>query len=318
MRKTTRKMLISVIGASLIASSVPFAVYAAEETASVYTVDVRIEGISDCLYCDSVEISAGEGLSAADVLAYADEADDSLAITGLDSGYITAVNDDAAGAFGGWDGWLYTVNGEEAAVGVGDYQISDGDSILLYFGDPYGVGMQFPTMTYDEAAGTLTFTSLDTVYDEYWNPVTAENPVVGMEVTLASDGGTFTYVTNESGQVDINKLAPESYSVSWSRYDESGLPTVLRNAPDVYVDLGFTLGDVCEDGILDPVDATRILNIYSYDSMNESFGETELQRLAADTNNDGIIDPVDATNVLRFYSYASMGAASDLREFLNK
>lgn len=315
MRKTTKKMLISVIGASLIAVAVPFAAYAEEGTESVsYNVDVRIEGISECLYCESVEISSGEGLTAADVLAYVDEADDTLTITGLEDSYITDVNGDSAGVFGGWDGWLYMVNGEEAVVGIGDYQISDGDSILLYFGDPYGAGMQFPIMNYDEAAETLTFTSLDTGYDENWNPVVSENPISGMDVVI--DGGT-SYVTDENGQVDISGLASGSYSISWSRYDESGLPTVLRSAPDVYLDLGFTLGDVTEDGVIDPVDATRILNIYSYDSMNESFGETEFQRLAADTDSNGAIDPTDATNVLRFYSYASMGEASDLRDFIN-
>lgn len=319
MRKTTKNMLISVIGASLIASMVPFSAYALEEPVpTVYNVDVRIEGISECLYCDSVEIWAGDIFTVADVLAYVDESDDSLTITGLAEGYITAVNDDTAGAFGGWDGWLYDVNGVEAAVGVGDYVISDGDSIILYFNDKYGVGFQNPVMSLDEAAGMLTFTSFDTVYDEDWNPVVTENPVVGMDVALAFDGGEFTYVTDQNGQIDISGLAPESYSISWSKYDENGLPLVLRSAPDVYIDLGFTLGDVTEDGVIDPVDATRILNIYAYNSMDGDFGATELQLLAADTNDDGIIDPVDATNVLRFYSYASMGAASDLREFLNK
>ncbi len=316
MRKTTKKMLISVIGASLIACSVPCAVHAESEepVPTVYNVNVRIEGISECLYCESVSIFGAEYFTAADVLNYVDLQDDSITITGIEDSYITDVNGDSAGAFGGWDGWLYTVNGEEAAVGIGDYQISDGDSILLYFGDPYGAVMQFPIMNYDETSGMLTFTSLDTAYDENWNPVVSENPVSGMDVVI--DDGT-SFVTDENGQVDISALASGSYSISWSRYDENGLPTVLRSAPDVYLDLGFTLGDVTEDGIIDPVDATRILSIYSYDSMEESFGETELQRLAADTDSNGAIDPTDATNVLRFYSYASMGEASDLRDFIN-
>ncbi len=319
MRKTTKNMLISVIGASLIASMVPFSSYALEEPVpNFYNVDVRIEGISECLYCGSVEIWADDILTAADVLAYVDESDDSLTMTGLAEGYITAVNDDAAGVFGGWDGWLYDVNGVEAAVGVGDCAISDGDSIILYFNDKYGVGFQNPVMSFDEETEMLTFTSFDTEYDEDWNPVITENPVVGMDVVLVSGGEELTYVTDQNGQVDISGLAPESYNVSWSKYSENGLPLVLRSAPDVYIDLGFTLGDVTEDGVIDPVDATKILNIYSLNSMEADTEATELQLLAADTNNDGVIDPVDATNVLRFYSYASMGVASDLREFLNK
>lgn len=316
MKKSTKNALISVIGASMIASAVPFSACAGEEIVPVYNIDVRIEGISECLYCGSLTISGDDGLTVAEVLEYADAMDASLTITGLSEGYITAVNDDTAGAFGGWDGWLYDVNGVEATAGAGDYTLSSGDSILLYYSDKYGVGMQFPVMSCNDEEGVITFTSLDTVYDENWNPSTVENPISGMTVVLEAENEAFTFETDENGQADIGGLAAGSYSVSWSRYTESGLPTVLRNAPETYIDLGFSLGDVNEDNTVNAIDATAILTAYAAEALENESGLTELQRLAADTDNDGAVNAVDATNVLCYYAYASLDGTGSFRDFL--
>lgn len=72
------------------------------------------------------------------------------------------------------------------------------------------------------------------------------------------------------------------------------------------------LGDVDYNGVVDVVDATFVLQQYSYSSMGgESILNDEqinLGNVDANTNADGtpLLDVVDATHILRYYSYLSM------------
>lgn len=229
MKKT---IIISAIGASLLAMSMPF-IASADENSDV---TVRIEGINECLYYGTYELS--ESKTVADVLSSIDEADDSISITGISDGYITAVNDDKAAHFGGWDGWLYLVNDVEPTVSVSEYTVKGGDSIVLYYGDPYGVGMQRPVADTSEISkGIIKFTSKDAEYDADYNVTYNVNPVADMTVTWESDGKTTEIVTDENGQITVPSdfLTKGSHKLSVSKVSESGIPLVLRLAPDFEV-----------------------------------------------------------------------------------
>lgn len=229
MKKT---IIISAIGASLLAMSMPF-IASADENSDV---TVRIEGINECLYYGTYELS--ESKTVADVLSSIDEADDSISITGISDGYITAVNDDKAANFGGWDGWLYLVNDAEPTVSVSEYTVKGGDSIVLYYGDPYGVGMQRPVADTSEISkGIIKFTSKDAEYDADYNVTYNVNPVADMTVTWESDGKTTEIVTDKNGQITVPSdfLTKGSHRLSVSKVSESGIPLVLRLAPDFEV-----------------------------------------------------------------------------------
>lgn len=229
MKKT---IIISAIGVSLLAMSMPF-IASADENSDV---TVRIEGINECLYYGTYELS--ESKTVADVLSSIDEADDSISITGISDGYITAVNDDKAAHFGGWDGWLYLVNDVEPTVSVSEYTVKGGDSIVLYYGDPYGVGMQRPVADTSEISkGIIKFTSKDAEYDADYNVTYNVNPVADMTVTWESDGKTTEIVTDENGQITVPSdfLTKGSHRLSVSKVSESGIPLVLRLAPDFEV-----------------------------------------------------------------------------------
>lgn len=317
--KKTKKVLISVVGASLIACSVPYAVYAESEepVPTVYNVNVRIEGISELIYSDSLEIWGAEYFTAADVLNYVDLQEDSVTITGIEDSYITDVNGDSAGVFGGWDGWLYMVNGEEASVGMSDCQITDGDSILLYFGDPYGEeGFQFPEAVFDNERGVLTFTSLDTTYDADWNPVLTENPVTDMNVYWDDTA----YITDDSGQVKIDsaQLTEGTHSVSYDKYAESGLPLVLRSEAGLSFEVTPLAADVNDDRIITAVDAAMILGHYASVQSNGpgTLGADILP--AADVNGDSVVTASDAATVLSYYAYSQSAPDSiTFSEYLN-
>ena len=157
-----KRILCSALAAALAVSSYSISAFADDE--KQMSVTVRIEGINKNLYYDTVEVPyTGDNLTVQNALMYVDEKNDDITISGVESGWITAVNDDMQATFGGWDGWLYTVNGVSPTDTVNNYNLSEGDSVVLYYGDPYGVGMQYPEVDASKISeGILTFTSQDT------------------------------------------------------------------------------------------------------------------------------------------------------------
>lgn len=244
-KKVLRRMA-AVLAQLALSALVPMAVSANEP--AVVSIRLRIEGISENLYYGTVEVPSDGTLSVKDVLEYVDAQSDSLAIEILESGFVSSINGEASGTFGGWDGWLFTVNGEEATVGIAECLLNDGDSVLLYYGDPYGVGMQFPQVdTSRLGEGILKFTSKDTTFDENWQPVVTVNPVAGATVRFYS-GDTYTeYTTDQNGEISIpsSLLTPGEHRVQVEKYGDttvSGkrLPLVLRLAPDFAVTVDDT------------------------------------------------------------------------------
>ena len=79
----------------------------------------------------------------------------------------------------------------------------------------------------------------------------------------------------------------------------------------------YSLGDVDNNGIVDAVDASKVLSEYARVSSNakNTFGET--QKKAADANKDGFIDAVDASKILAFYAYRSTNGTLGFEEYIN-
>lgn len=208
--------------------------FSADEEIENDSIELRIEGISGLLFRDDLRGFLGDkdSITVAELLTLVDAERDALTITGISDGYITDINGDTAGKFGGWDGWLFSINGVEASAGIGDVTVKNGDQILFYYGDPYGVGMQFPKAEFDGLEKVITFTSTDVTYDADYNPIESVNPVVGMTVSLVSTEDTtqkFDFVTDETGSVDLSTLEDGEYSVNYSKTAENGLPLVLRS-----------------------------------------------------------------------------------------
>lgn len=229
-----KKILCSAL-AGVIAAGV-FSISAFADNEKQMSVTVRIEGISKNLYYNTVDIPyTGENLTVQNALMYVDQQSDDITITGVENGWITAVNDEKQASFGGWDGWLYTVNGVSPTDTVNDHMLSDGDSVVLYYGDPYGVGMQYPEIDTSKITdGILTFTSKDTSYDADYNPTVVTNPVKDAKVELGTEDGSVSYTTDENGSINIDDkyLTEGNHSISISKVSENGLPLVLRFAPD--------------------------------------------------------------------------------------
>ena len=206
------------------------------------TASLRVEGIENCLFYDDVTVNNGSTVY--DVLLAADKADDSLTVISSSSqygAYVTSINGITAGSYTAlkWDGWLFMVNNESPTVGMDALTVNDDDEIVIYYGDPYDTGMQYPEVSFDAATGTFTLTSLDTVYDEQFNATTEECPVSGYTLYWEADGKVTEFTADENGTVVIGKeyLTYGKHKVSYEKTAKNGLPLILRAAPDFTVEI---------------------------------------------------------------------------------
>lgn len=201
------------------------------------SVTLRIEGINGNICNKTYET---DKTNMADFIEEADAGDDSFAFTVEESrygAYVSAVNDEKAGTFGGYDGWCFLVNGEASQVGMSSVSLKDNDSIVFYYSCD---GMQFPKINTDRLSeGIISWTSDDITYDASYNPTVTTNPVKGATVTFYSGNTSKQYVTDENGavKIDTELLTAGSHKLSIEKKGDNGEPLVLRNAPDFAVNI---------------------------------------------------------------------------------
>ena len=230
MKKTWFALCI-LLALSLCLSAFPSFAASAEE--SFMSINLRIEGINENLYYGTVEIPYNGSLNLKDAILYVDSKDESLTVTGADADYITDINGESAASFGGWDGWLFSINGVNASSAMSGCLLNENDKVVFYYGDPYGVGMQFPAVEVKD--NKLIFTSEDTVYDENFNPSVKINPVVSATVSL--NGKDFT--TDQNGEISLDSVdfKDGANALQIFKVADNGCPAVLRFAPDFTVEL---------------------------------------------------------------------------------
>lgn len=197
------------------------------------TVSLRIEGIKSCLYDGSYTYTTKEKtVKASELLDAFDKSEAGIEFTGTLNGYISSINGETASAFGGYDGWLYTVNGVEVRLGITSQDIADGDKIVFYYGDPMGAGFARPVADTSRIAsdGVISFTSTGDVYASDGSVRSETTPVTGMTVTLTRGGEEHTYTTDAKGVVSLSGsgLTKGSYTMQLSQYTQAGCPLVLR------------------------------------------------------------------------------------------
>lgn len=243
MKHKTFRRIAGIFCAVLLTTAILPSFVAAYPSASM-NISIRIEGISANLYEDALSVPYSGTLTVKQALEYLDANSAAISVTGLDISYVTVVNGEAAGTFGGWDGWLYQVNGADPGVGIDACALHDGDSILLYYGDPFGAGMQYPDVDSSRIAeGILKFTSQDTDYATT-PPTVATHPIVGATVTWYYEGATATYVTDANGEVVIpaGQRGIGSHRIQIEKYGSTAvsgkyLPLVLRLSKNAAVEV---------------------------------------------------------------------------------
>ena len=231
--KKMKKIAAFIAALAMIAGAAAYS--AAADGNETITVSVRVEGLEEAMYYNRTFVTAA-GSTVTELLQAVSEAEDSPEITIKQASfgsYVSDVNGLSEFTHGGMSGWNYRVNGLSPMVGIDEYKLENYDEVVCFYGDPFGIGMQYPIANLSGLLkeGVVTFTSIDTTYDEDWKPVETENTVEGATVTL----GKKTYTTDGSGQIflDTEDRVNGPFALQIERFDgETGIPTVLRFAPD--------------------------------------------------------------------------------------
>lgn len=288
--KTTAK-IISVSLSALLMSATTATAFATET--NDIKVSLRIEAADSCILYSSYEIP--EGSTASDLIQYADSLSDDVTVTGAEDGYITDVNGESAGKFGGWDGWNYSVNAVAPSVGVNDYTLENNDTVVLYYGDYpcYIPELDTSALSSD---GKLTFTAQSTEYDDNWNPIVSTVPLVGM--TVYFDGKEYTTDSDGTVVIDESQLTFGRHIVQVEKKNENGAPAVCRFARDytVFADTKV-FGDANLDGNVDINDVTFI---QLYLSGNEILTDEQIR--IADVDKNKTVDVNDVTALQTYIS----------------
>lgn len=132
--------------------------------------------------------------------------------------FITSIDGTTGGKFGGWDGWMYFVNGIDPGVGMTDVQVKPGDEILLYYGD-WGIKPLEITFPQTAAKGQ------------------------NIEVTVMSEGKAVEnaavwvndrkYTTDANGKAAITIDETGSFGIYAEKLDEKGKPLFVRSVKKV-------------------------------------------------------------------------------------
>lgn len=199
------------------------------------SVTLRVEGIDGNLYLGHPDLGQGDT-----VLTVVEKALTGAGIpyekTDSQYGaYISAISGQTTGAFGGYDGWSYYVDGQSPSVSMSAYELKGGEDVLVAYGD-MGALLPILTASRDEAGlATLTVTADVTTYDENWNATVSRDPVPGVRLTV--DGAE--YITDDKGQAVLSaeSSAKERVTVQLEKKAESGAPLVIRLAPYYLLDL---------------------------------------------------------------------------------
>ena len=96
---------------------------------------LSIDGIEANIYPQK-DIEFEQGLTALQVLKQALDKEQIQYVIKEESWgqYIKSIAGQEEASLGGWDGWMYKVNGEAPQVGASDYKLKDGDELQFYYG----------------------------------------------------------------------------------------------------------------------------------------------------------------------------------------
>ncbi|MDR0862158.1 MAG: S-layer homology domain-containing protein [Oscillospiraceae bacterium] len=250
--KTAKRILTWALAVALVLSLTGVFALAVEDDEPVketrddvtaITVSVRIEGQTENLFYNTAVrlVPVGEEpLTVLDLATILNESETAPDFTFKDSGYgpyITAIGDLEEGTNAEWDGWQFRVNGISPVVGISAYELADGDSVVFYYSDEFGMGFAFPEIDLTNIYnGNISFTTTVTTYDDEGTPSTAVVPVADAVVTIGDD----TRTTDENGTIALNVFGGFRTLQIEKTDAETGIPLVLRLAPDYEIFVPFT------------------------------------------------------------------------------
>lgn len=136
--------------------------------------------------------------------------------------------------------------------------------------------------------------------------------------TETDDSIVFRFNGGEPGEYTISYDDLKFYGPNYAEYsgytqnDFNPYLTIIEKSPET-----VKLGDYNGDGMIDAVDASKILSVYTKYSTGAA-SPTADDLTVCDVNKDGYIDAVDASKVLAYYAYVSTDGTLGFEDFLTK
>ena len=200
------------------------------------TVSLQVESVAGSIYAGEVVWS--EGATALSVLESAlTEAGVEYVIKDSQYGgkYISSIGADAEAQYGGYDGWMYFIDGQSPMFSIDACVLQGGEQVQVAYGD---MNLMLPIVTATRDYKGLVSISVQadvTYYDEFWNMSIVREPMA--EVKLTVDG--VEYVTDAQGKalLSAGDSAKETVSVQLEKLADTGAPLLVRLAPDYQLDL---------------------------------------------------------------------------------
>ena len=200
------------------------------------TVSLQVEGIEGNVYYG--EVAWTEGATALSVLETAlKDAKVEYVVKDSQYGgkYISSIGKDVEATYGGYDGWMYYVDGQSPMYSIDASSVAAGQSLLVAYGD---MNLVLPIITAHKnykGQVTLKVEADVTYYDESWNASIVREPMTGTKVTV--DG--VDYTADDKGQVVLSAedSAKAAVTLQVEKIAEGGAPLLARLAPDYMLDL---------------------------------------------------------------------------------
>jgi hypothetical protein len=142
--------------------------------------------------------------------------------------YIESMNNETFGTYGGYDGWLYLINGV-SGMGVDYDTVTNGTDLLFYYGD-FAPTTLVPTIEVDNTKPNLLDNisiKLTSTYDEYdaeFNATSVTKPIVAAKVELLDQ----VVYTDENGECVLLCDTVSENKIIVSKFNDNGLPAVVR------------------------------------------------------------------------------------------
>lgn len=184
---------------------------------------------------------------------------------------------------GGMGGWMYYVDNSYATVGVGEYELENGDSIVLYYTENFmdNTFSWFNSESYSTKVGESL--EVELTGNKLNNIDTVEGATILVnEEDYEIDGEVV--LTNQDGKIDLVFDEPGTYHLSAKRVNDSGEINIVRP---------YAIVEVSEDDIGEEEPADKEPPVITVDGIKDG------QRVIKDKVNftveakdkvDGIVD----------------------------
>ena len=144
--------------------------------------------------------------------------------------YISSIGKDVEATYGGYDGWMYYVDGQSPMYSIDGCSVEAGQSLLVVYGD---MNLVLPVVTAAKdrkGVVTLKVEADVTYYDANWNASIVREPMSAVKLTV--DGTEYT--TDDKGEVVLSAedCAKDALILQVEKMAEGGAPLLARLAPN--------------------------------------------------------------------------------------